>query len=323
MRRSWSRLRGFTLVELLVVIAIIGILIALLLPAVQAAREAARRSSCTNNLKQMGVAVHNYHDAMKAIPPGKIQTAVSDNGTSTWAIAILPYMEQDPLYKRFNFSVRLDNDVNDPPTMTPISTFGCPSDKPVDTVVRPSSGQTGGHDWAPSSYRAMGGRSLGNPSNTADFGWWDNFQNEIWMVRKSWAGPFHTVGYQDTGGAMRRQDRETFASLTDGTSNTLGIGEFHCPKDTPGRRSFWAFPAWGYAVSGAVDHPWLFRSGNRYDECNAAVGSICQRLWGSNHPGGLNFMLMDGSVRFISESVNRGVFCDAATMGGDEPVALP
>src|SRR5262245_60347417 len=106
MTRRFGRRRGFTLIELLVVIAIIAVLIALLLPAVQQAREAARRTQCRNNLKQIGLALHNYHDVFSIFPPGNLQIGECCNADNeiTWAISILPYIEQTNLQNQYNFS---------------------------------------------------------------------------------------------------------------------------------------------------------------------------------------------------------------------------
>ncbi|MEX0818470.1 MAG: DUF1559 domain-containing protein, partial [Pirellulaceae bacterium] len=139
-----SKHRGFTLVELLVVIAIIGILVALLLPAVQAAREAARRMQCSNNLKQLGLALHNYHDTLKTFPPGYVSNRPGVEGSSSWCRSggvqgapwtalILPYMEQQNLHDQFNFNVPFQATSNQmaPPNsnvVIPLDTYSCPSD---------------------------------------------------------------------------------------------------------------------------------------------------------------------------------------------------
>jgi prepilin-type N-terminal cleavage/methylation domain-containing protein len=123
---------GFTLVELLVVIAIIGILIALLLPAVQAAREAARRAQCTNHLKQLALATHNYHDIYQKLPAGSVQIGKQEAGSgqyfSNWCISILPYIEQLPLYEKFDWTKQFFENPIEDVLQVNITTFNCPSD---------------------------------------------------------------------------------------------------------------------------------------------------------------------------------------------------
>ncbi|HMC10910.1 MAG TPA: DUF1559 domain-containing protein [Pirellulaceae bacterium] len=132
--------RAFTLVELLVVIAIIGVLVALLLPAVQAAREAARRMNCQSNLKQIGVALHNHHDVRLAFPPGAVNTG--NNGTdtfTTWSIEILPYMEQKALYERYNQTALNCNAANLPVLKSRVKPYECPSDMLNGKLEQPAS----------------------------------------------------------------------------------------------------------------------------------------------------------------------------------------
>jgi len=128
--------KGFTLIELLVVISIIGVLVALLLPAVQSAREAARRAQCVNNLQQIGIALHNYHDAISTFPPGYIDYQNNPNYTPDldmgpgwgWAAMSLPYLEQQPLYNAINFSLGITNASNSTAVLTSLTVFQCPSD---------------------------------------------------------------------------------------------------------------------------------------------------------------------------------------------------
>jgi prepilin-type N-terminal cleavage/methylation domain-containing protein/prepilin-type processing-associated H-X9-DG protein len=149
-RRSGSR--GFTLIELLVVIAIIAVLIALLLPAVQAAREAARRAQCTNNLKQLGLAVHNYHQQQNCLPAENMFLGpTNDLGwgwCASWAVFMLPNLEQQPLYNAYNFSVNADNVINSTTAYSALPTMLCPSDN---QKVRPN------QPWAPTNYVANHG----------------------------------------------------------------------------------------------------------------------------------------------------------------------
>lgn len=143
--------RGFTLVELLVVIAIIGVLVALLLPAVQAARESARRTQCGNNLKQLGLAVHNYHDSFNYFPPGGVSygACCATPTYQTWSLAILPHMEQKPLYDRYDFNLPNEDPVNHAVVQTFLKSQICPSDLETRKLEMPESGPGAAVLYAP------------------------------------------------------------------------------------------------------------------------------------------------------------------------------
>jgi len=143
-----DKLPGFTLVELLVVIAIIGALVALLLPAVQASREASRRSACTNNLRQMGIAIATYHDVHKAIPPAVLDDNSASSQVHTWCLLILPYIEQGALYQRYNFPAGYNSPLNADVVATPISLYLCPSSDEAEYQ---------GTGYAPGNYAANSG----------------------------------------------------------------------------------------------------------------------------------------------------------------------
>lgn len=181
--------RGFTLIELLVVIAIIAILIALLLPAVQQAREAARRTQCKNHLKQLGIAIHNYHDTHNVFPPGSVnQTRSTTNYTMINAfVFILPYIDQGPLYQQWDFNQPVDHANNNNAAKAPVSSYFCPS-KP-----RPS---TAGGNTAYGDYAVSAGTGQTNST-----------------VAAQWKGLFN----QNSNLKMR--------DVTDGTSNVFAIGE--------------------------------------------------------------------------------------------------
>ncbi len=224
---------GFTLIELLVVIAIIAILIALLLPAVQQAREAARRSTCKNNLKQLVLAIHNYHDNFKMFPPGKITLGPccgTKSGTN-WAISILPFLDQAPLYQRYNFNLYNNNAANQFVVQQNLTVQNCPSDVNAGTLKKPASGEGSGINYRMSSYRCVGGK-------TNKAAWWDDGQGSL---PGTWKGPLHAIG---TGGLHP----EGLRDIIDGASNTIMIGEFHTISQ-PRRGTFWAYSYTSYNSS--------------------------------------------------------------------------
>ncbi len=210
---SRKRRRGFTLVELLVVIAIIGILVALLLPAVQAAREAARRMQCSNNAKQIGLAMHNYHDVHRAFPKiiwGCPDVPQYENGGvlplpyhHTWVTALLPYLEQTAVYDRIDFRLRA---FNQPHTGTLLPALRCPSDRGFSNVT-----ETHGIAWT--NYAGAEGFHYW-PYEMQQLGPWSPWLELGWLRDGNVAGLF-------APGKMWR----SLASIKDGTSNTVIISE--------------------------------------------------------------------------------------------------
>jgi prepilin-type N-terminal cleavage/methylation domain-containing protein len=289
-RRPLRRI-GFTLIELLVVIAIIAILIALLLPAVQQAREAARRTQCKNNLKQMGLAIHNYSDVSGYVPPGWIvQTSDVHWGTVadpileswSWGSFLLPYVDQAPLYNSLNVSGgKLEDKINTELPYTHLAVYKCPSDVGPDDY-RGVTARPGGR-WGASSYKGNFGHRFGALEITPTF---------------VGDGMFLKVGYPAKADLSVK-----FRDVTDGLSNTISIGE-HC------------YQRGGKVVHGAT---WVGVSkgagGNgQHDAVASGSGPInppitysdteTARTFQSNHVGGAQFLLSDGSVRFISENID-------------------
>ena len=331
--------RGFTLVELLVVIAIIGILVALLLPAVQAAREAARRSSCNNNLKQIGLGLHNYLTANRSFPPSyciKRGTVITGNNGS-WSIhgRLLPYLEQTGAYDQIRLDIAWDAQLATGVPATRISTYFCPSD-PNDTV-RVKSG-------APYIYPQTYGFNFGT-----------------WLVHNPATG-------QGGDGAFFVNSRTRPADVRDGLSNTLSAAEvkaftpyFRNTADpgatVPNHPSVIAGLAGGAQFKlgpdtndntghtewcdGRVHHSgittvftpntfvgYVHSDGNTYDvdynsfqEGKSATqptyAAVTSR---SYHPGVVNTALMDGSVRSVSETIDRSVWRALGTCQGGEAV---
>jgi prepilin-type N-terminal cleavage/methylation domain-containing protein/prepilin-type processing-associated H-X9-DG protein len=312
--------RGFTLVELLVVIAIIGILVALLLPAVQAAREAARRMKCSNNLKQLALATHNYHDRLKSFPPGtllhRFATRPRLRGPSLF-IFILNEMEQSSLRGLLDLHDPLNNEAGGQAALsaTVLPVLVCPSDAMGENPVQHG---TSGRWHGLTSYGGnggMGGHHRFLCSSTP-------------MIADGMF--FETGPYSNpTAGQAPVQ----MADVLDGTSNTLLFGErkhFDLAFDSwaggAGEQPIgdygWWHTAGGLAI---VDATMTTRAPINYETNTADPDFACLRVsaFGSFHPGGANFALADGSVRFISETIELSHYRALSTRYGGEPVQVP
>ncbi len=334
MTTGLSRRNGFTLVELLVVIAIIGILVALLLPAIQAAREAARRTQCVNGLKQLGLAAHNYLTTKKDVFPGGLyqeQKVPGGQQGDTFFVHLLPYLEEQALYDRWDFNSRANNSctpgISSPcsensPAATVINTLICPSDNPAEKVIyRSAPNNLGGYNMAHRGYFAITSYA-GNHGSVNYF-----FQNGPTVGPATDDGMFVIYGpngvcypYNQTPCNIYTKGI-TVKSVTDGLSKTLLFGE-HYNQDTifdsipnAQRSGFliheWAMWAWSGSYKGAAHvmrsaaRPINFRSP---ENCRNASNYGCQdervTAWGSGHPGGANFVLADGSSRFINDNIS-------------------
>jgi prepilin-type N-terminal cleavage/methylation domain-containing protein/prepilin-type processing-associated H-X9-DG protein len=331
--------RAFTLVELLVVIAIIGVLVALLLPAVQAAREAARRSSCSNNMKQLGIALHNYHDTHGRFPPESIWAQGAPSSWQprnySWIALTLPFFEQQTLHNQINFSLPIWAQLTQngqPIRSQKIQTLLCPSDRVL------------GDDA--SAYHTM---SWTNYAGSEGYDWWNRR-----------ADP--------NGGVFTFQSSLKMADILDGTSNTIALGEVTSygfkngphitsgtgiPRVSAGEAVF--HPALvsppysdsqgtsntstgGYPSPDGANNPqpswaWWRAGPHAYKPTYLACWGI-NTEWpgpGSFHPGGAQFTMADGSVRFVPETVEfngdwnnqLGVWMKLNTSAGGLPVQLP
>jgi prepilin-type N-terminal cleavage/methylation domain-containing protein len=321
--------RGFTLVELLVVIAIIGILIALLLPAVQAAREAARRSSCTNNLKQIGLALHNYYDTHKRFPPGAIYqlptmpnpvTGRDANWGATWVVMILPFLEQTALSDQYDsrLPARTGNatTINNSVTRTILGALNCPSHPPVPLGGRLTQDFDG---FAKGNY--AGSTGAGNMLNPTDFG--------DWRLR----GVFSAV----------RQWGPDFAEIRDGTSNVIAVSEIVAVESNGDDRGAWGWctgPLFsGRATCGGTriftPNTTLFMDCSPYSWNNTTASVFNQRSNPDStdiaagvgargyHPGGVMSAVADGSVHFISETVDQTLYLNLLAIGDGNAVSIP
>ena len=337
-RRSWRAAFGFTLIELLVVIAIIAILIALLLPAVQQAREAARRTQCKNNMKQLGLALHNYHDVALKFPQaviwGDLATGTALPRHHTWISMILPYFDQAPLYNQIDFSAPIWGTTpqafanGELILSKQLTALLCPSD----TGMRPLT-DTG--DVAVSSYAASEG-----------FHWW-----------------YDTA--DNNQGVFNANICSSIRDITDGTSNTIALGESNMlswvagPHLTSGTGNLRDSPhgVWRSAFVGATftaaveagdganrivpgaqyTHPdgtaitdWFRGTSNPGRTVPAHMYQpVFMSCWGINaewpgpgslHTGGAQFTMADGSVRMISENIDWNLFNDLTSMHGRESI---
>jgi prepilin-type N-terminal cleavage/methylation domain-containing protein/prepilin-type processing-associated H-X9-DG protein len=309
--------RGFTLIELLVVIAIIAILIGLLVPAVQQVREAANRAECQSNLKQIGIALHNFHDSNKRFPPGISVPLGNPGGTGgsmggwiepvtcprcqqtpvhgqwgSWLTFILPYMEQKPLYNELDLTQREYAYCNGPnsPGATVVSTYICPSDYvPLQTII-----YTGTYYFGVNSYFGNAGTSAWPVSGAS-------FDGVLWY-----------------------NSRVRVTDITDGTTNTFLAGERYSqdPDMQDTDLADWRGWAWTNANSGG-DH--LGDTGFMMNSPAGIIGPQSRKTnFGSGHRGGANFLMCDGSVHFLSPSgFNSVVYQRLSHRNDGTPVTLP
>jgi prepilin-type N-terminal cleavage/methylation domain-containing protein/prepilin-type processing-associated H-X9-DG protein len=333
-----KKVRGFTLIELLVVIAIIAVLIALLLPAVQAAREAARRMQCTNNLKQLGLAMHNYNNAIGTFPIGLMGfrspaygtptngfgngTGFYPSGTSvnnarrTWAWLILPYLEQGTLANAINYSLEFNNHVHDTAVRIIPGSLLCPSDPNMGFV------DVGSYPVRKVNYMANWGNTQYFQGNSSD----------PMSLNPPFAPGDNPGGVRFLGAPFAADKSFGLQTITDGTSNTLLMSEVKVglPKGTsqdhrgdvfnddyngcmfmgftPPNTTFYDY------VSGGCQYPWQT---NPPCQSKTPVFNAAR----SYHPGGVNAALCDGSVKFFKDSTNYNTWRGLSTTQGGEIIS--
>ena len=312
MARVWQR--GFTLVELLVVIAIIGILIALLLPAVQAAREAARRSQCTNQIKQLAIGLHNYHDTFLSFPNGGHYSSGSTSQHG-WAVAILPYIEQKPLYDKFNFKIAgySGHYVH---ALNRIDTFLCPSSKVERSLSTGSTGEVATNPTTGVSevnYTIHYCGVMGPKGDMPFFGTGtppDPAPKYSMYSETGTHGGFALQGILGGNNSWKKM-----RDITDGTSNTFLLGELSWNNAN-------CYRTWVRGGAGGTNGA-IPTSKNVINPINLTRYNGSNLFndvsFGSQHPGGCNFALADGSVTFVQESINMDVYKATASCDGGEP----
>lgn len=312
--------RGFTLVELLVVIAIIGILVALLLPAVQAARESARRTQCTNHLKQIGLAIHNYHDTHKVIPfgsPGNKPATPNFPIAGTWGSFILPFLESGNHYDLFDFNVPMAHANNVTAVTTFVAGYLCPSD--VGRAEAILDNRAGGTTYD-NPARAMGMWYMGcmGPTHMDSCPYCPDSttpSTTSWCCRGNNFGSSAGGGFQpgDYQGMFGRHNKTiTFADVTDGLSNTLMVGESlpkHCQWNSAFSPNF-STTSTNIPINTMVQT--TSSSGDWYKACG----------FKSKHPKMANFAFGDGSVHILRQNIDFQMFNSLGTRSGGETVVV-
>ncbi|QDT65614.1 DUF1559 domain-containing protein [Calycomorphotria hydatis] len=319
-----ARLRGFTLVELLVVIAIIAILIALLLPAVQQAREAARRSQCKNNLKQLGLAFHNYHDTHRILPPATINPGCRTCDTvpsaannvlpnvrnTTGFLLILPFLEQAALYSKLDFDesvgyARRNTSPQGTWSSSPASNVAALQNVHLDVFACPSD-----PDDLPGVNNSQNWHYYSLNYSRSSYGfispYWDDNSNNINLYWGTSSNDMSVRPAFGINGAARMRD------ITDGTSNSILLCETQMGKHDSNYGPYWG--TW-------TNTYWLKMSQGINRINSPAVDKLYAWTPGSHHVGGCQVLLGDGSVRFVGENINTSMSYDLVSIADGDVIA--
>lgn len=350
--KTKATLLGFTLVELLVVIAIIGVLFALLLPAVQAARESARRSQCANNLKQLALALLSYESAKQVFPTGGETTqkvdrsppgggppggpppggpppggpppggsgpkppSFGDVNWSNWSIESLPFVEQTALYDQYDKTRENDDPVNEPVLQTELDVMQCPSDieaRGFGPVRR----------YARGSYQGVAGVMFPRNGQSGPGPWvsWSIYSGPAGNDTRAHSENLQCRGILHVTGANGLRAERT-KDVTDGLSNTLMIGEFH-PTGDPPRHVFWASTYRFFNKRSISANPLFRQTDHQQCTINQPFGKkerwLCENLLASTHAGrGGNWAKADGSVTYLSADTEGAIYEAMATIAGND-----
>lgn len=325
MRLRLRKKFGFTLVELLVVIAIIGVLVALLLPAVQAAREAARRMSCGNKIRQLAIAVHNFHDTNNKLPrgaeanvlpvPNPTNSMAYIAGTS-WIVHTLPYFEQKSLFDKYRFDLPYSSTENALIGENVVATLFCPSGPDPQRWKDPNTNLT--KNVSTHYYGVMGPGGTVNPEVITIGG--VNYSYTIGnpVTNGAWSAEGMMSQYRDEAGSVSTGRNIKLSDVIDGTSNTFMLGEISVQLRTGQTNQYRSWIRGNSGGSGATKNVLYPINAQTY-----TTNNFNDISFGSQHPAGCHFALGDASIKYLNANIDLNIYKASASMNSNEAVQIP